>query len=664
MKKYIILSLCLSACSVLPAFAVVEQNDTIRPRMIDEVLVLSNYKQKSLLNNPLLEPASLTANISKVNKVDIVKQGATTLVEALKYTPGAWIETRGRKVKQMFSVRGQAYPYPSFAINGIWQKEFMEMSYFLNSANIEEVSVNRSSSALLTSLSALTGVVNVKTIQPTSREIRLFGKYGSLNSYQTGVSYSDATDKISYTASVNGTGTSGPKYMNGQESMWNAMGSFDWKISDKWSWGMNAFYVIGKRELALPVEPADAKFLSRLEEYDPYKAVVVASKLKYKASDKFTSELHLNYAGRRPMYKSTNIKTNKVTEYKEADYEFTTNWINALAINPANTMRFGLLYNYWTAPEGKRFYYGKEAKVHTVSAVVTDQHNFGNLMLDAGFRMTGQYFAKWGGFNIEGGGGKFSKVNPIVDEWQSPEWQATAGLTYSFTDKSVLSFSYAGGVVAPRKGALDNEGKKPHNETRMNFDLGYNLMFSPGSKLSVTAFLVNRANAISYSGKTIEFDNGDIMELYQNTDMRNFGIEAAYHSPQFFKSLSFFTNATLMLGQTNEGGEWKKDDELPCFIANLGVNFERSRWDVNAYLNYVGSYKNDRFVSKDYLKEFGKAPLGDFLTMDLTAGYRLGKNRNIRLFVEAKNLFDNNYQTVPGYQDYGRIISGGFDIRF
>lgn len=164
-----------------------------------------------------MEPASLAINVSKVNKVDIAKQGAGTLVEALKYTPGAWIETRGRKVKQMFSVRGQVYPYPTYAINGIWQKEFMEMPYFLNSANIEEISVNRSSSALLTSLSALTGVVNVKTIQPTEREIRLFGKYGEMNSYQTGVSYADATDKISYTAAINGTGTNGVKDMNGKE---------------------------------------------------------------------------------------------------------------------------------------------------------------------------------------------------------------------------------------------------------------------------------------------------------------------------------------------------------------------------------------------------------------------------------------------------------------
>lgn len=60
----------------------------------------------------------------------------------------------------------------------------------------------------------------------------------------------------------------------------------------------------------------------------------------------------------------------------------------------------------------------------------------------------------------------------------------------------------------------------------------------------------------------------------------------------------------------------------------------------------------------------GKAPLGDFLTMDLTVGYRLGKTKKTRLFVEAHNLFDNNFSTAAGYEDRGRIISGGFDVRF
>ena len=664
MKKKILLGIIATSCSFNASYAAVSENDTIKQRTIDEVLVLGNLRQKTLLDNPVQTQASLASSVSKVDQSAMLKQGAPTLIDALKYTPGAWIESRGRKLERVFSVRGQRYPYPSFAINGIWQKDFEHISYYLNTANIEEISVTRSSAALLNSLTALAGVVDIKTKRPTEREGRVFMKYGSLNSYQTNVSYADAKENITYNIGVNGFGTTGVKDLNGEEHMWNAMASFDWKISDKWSWAMNSIFMYGSRELYMAQKPASDMFLNKKEKYDPYKAIMVASKLKYKANDKFSSELQLNYSGQQPMFYSTNLKTNKSVKYHEISNEFTVNWINALALSKENTLRFGALYNYWLAPKGKCFYYGKKEKVHTLSAVVTDQHSFGRLMIDGGVRLSRQYYANWGGFSLEGAPGIFNKVASIEDEWQAPEWQATLGLTYALSNYSSLNFSYAGGTVSPRKGGLTEEGKKPHNETRMNFDLGYSLKMPSVGDLSLTAFMVNRAHGITYSSKTIENEDGVVMELYKNVDLRNYGIEVAYHSPVLFRSLSFFTNATAMIGQRKEKDDWRKDEELPCFIANFGANFQRSNWDVNAYLNYVGPYENDRFMGKDYVQKFGKAPLGDFLTMDVTVGYRLGKNKKTRLFVEAHNLFDNNFKTAAGYEDQGRILSAGFDIRF
>lgn len=664
MKKniFFLAAMCLSTTEVAAGYGL--EQDTVKNQHVREAVILSNNKQKMILDNPLCEPASIAAAVTEVAEKDIRKMGAVTVIDALKYTPGAWIETRGRKVKQLFSVRGQSYPYPTYTINGIYQKEFQEMSYFFNSANIQSVKVNRSSSALLNSLSALTGVIDIQTLQPAARETRVFGKYGSWNSYQTGVSFADATDEIAYTAAVSGTGTDGKSHRNGQECMWNAMGSFDWKISDRWGWAMNVFYVHGKRELVLPVSPADEKFTRNLEEYAPYRALIMGTKISYRANGKWTSELQMNYAGRNPLYKSASVKDGQVKEYEEKDHEFTTNWINAVALSEANTLRAGVLYNFWKAPEGKRFYYGKKSEVHTFSGVVADQHSFGKWLLDGGFRMTRQYYAHWGGFNIEGGAGKFSKVSPIEDEWQAPEWQATAGVTYHATDRQNLNFAFAGGVVTPRKGALDNDLLRPENEIRMNFDLGYKMMFGLGNHLSLTAFWVNRTNAISYSGKTLEKENGEVMELYQNEDMRNYGMEAAYQSPKFFDAVSLFANATLMVGQVKKEGKWTKDDELPCFIANGGFSFDAAGWDANAYVNYVGPYKNDRFVSKDYLNKYGKAPLGDFVTMDLTLGYSFGKKMNMRLFAEGKNLLNKKYQSCAGYPDNGITVSGGFDICF
>ncbi|MGQ7870928.1 TonB-dependent receptor [Sunxiuqinia sp. sy24] len=632
-------------------------------RKIDEVTIRGNYSQTELIENPGRELTSLMPAVSKVTATEIEQQGAVSLIDALKFVPGGWTETRGRKVKQFFSVRGQKYPYPSYSINGIWQNEFHEMPYFFNSSNISEIKIIRSSSALLKGLSALTGVIDVKTKQPRKNEVDLYAKYGSLNTYNTGASYGNSTDKLSYRIGMNGSGTEGPDNRNGKENIYNAHGFFEWKMNDKLSWSSNIFYLDGMRQLTQPIEPAADKFRTRKESYEPLKSFLVSSKLQYRASANFSSELYVNYAHRKPKYHNENLATGKLTEYNEKDWEVTINQINAMALSEQNTLRFGALYNYWIAPEGKRYYYGKKAGVQTVSGVVTDQHNFGRLVIDAGFRLTQEYYAEWGGFSIEGSGGKFSKVEPIVDQWQSPVWQATSGLSYSLPANASLHFSFAGGSVNPRKGALNEMGETPDNETRTNYDLGYVKNFQNSGRFSATAFFVNRKKAIEYSGGTVDIGDNEIMELYRNTDKRNYGFELEIKSLVVAENISLFSNITLMRGEVEDDGDWAKDDEMPDFIANAGINFQKKRMDINGFLNYTGKYKNDRFVEKAYLEEFGKAALGDFIAVDLTAGYRLGENQRIRVFADGKNLLDTKYQTVPGYPDYGRIISLGFQVK-
>ena len=98
--------------------------------VIDSVIITARKASRDLMAKPYTEPNSILPSISKISHNDIIKQGATNVVEAMNYIPGGLIETRGRQVKQFFSVRGQKYPYPDYAINGVWQKEFEELPYF------------------------------------------------------------------------------------------------------------------------------------------------------------------------------------------------------------------------------------------------------------------------------------------------------------------------------------------------------------------------------------------------------------------------------------------------------------------------------------------------------------------------------------------------------
>ncbi len=629
---------------------------------ISEVEVLAKAMDQELISQPLREAISIAPSTTSVPRVAIQKQGAGTLVEAMKFIPGGFTETRGRKVKQFFSVRGQKYPYPTYSIDGIWQKEFEETPYFFNSSNIEEIRIIRSSSALLKSLSPLAGVIDVTTRKYDKKETNIQMQYGSLNSYRGGIDHGNTTEKIDYSGGVHLLGSDGPSGRNGKEQIWNMNGAMDWHLSPTLDLSVNLFYMGGSRQLVQPVAPADPKFMDSRESYDPLKTLMASSVLKYRPNNRLTSELQFNLARRDPHYQTQDVTTGDLTQYTESDREVTIQQINALALGLHNVMRFGVLYNHWVAPDGKRFYYGRRADVHTLSGVLADQHRLGQWTLDGGFRLTREYYEEWGGFGIEGSGGKFKKVDPIKDEWQAPVWQITAGLSRSLSAGSSLSLNTAGGIVTPRKGALNTLGEKPANESRLNLDLGYVQKIQQSGSLTLTTFFSNRHDALDYSGTTLEMDDGTFQELYTNRDKRNYGLELAGDWAFAQSPFTIFSNFTLMKGQILEDSEWIADDELPQVIGNLGCNMRRSDIDLNLYLNYTGPFKNDRFVSAAYLSEYGKVNLGDFAAVDATAGYTFDNRVKTRLFVEAKNLLDKKYQTVAGYPDYGRMISVGLNI--
>src|SRR5512140_1514442 len=193
LKKPLIKELLFPAilCTVVSINLEAQENrlnlDT-RLFQIDSVNITAPKESRSLLREPYTEPFSLLPVISTVNVGQIRKQGATTVIDAMSYIPGGLIETRGRQVKQFFSVRGQKYPYPDYALNGIWQQEFEELPYFISASDIEKIEIVRSSAALLTGLSGVEGVVNIKTREYTRPETSLEMEYGSNNAIHTHLS--------------------------------------------------------------------------------------------------------------------------------------------------------------------------------------------------------------------------------------------------------------------------------------------------------------------------------------------------------------------------------------------------------------------------------------------------------------------------------------------
>ena len=334
----------------------------------------------------------------------------------MNFIPGALIETRGRQVKQFFSVRGQKYPYPDYAVNGVWQKEFEEIPYFFSTSDIEEIEIIRSSAALLTGLSGLTGLVNIRTKEYTSPETRVEFEYGSFNSIHSHISNGNKIGNFSYAAGLGYDHTSGPSGKHSAESMTNLYTQVGWQPSGKLNVKANLFMLNGSRELRIAEVPADKRYRDMIQNFDPIRTILTNIKTIYRPNSVLSTEIQLFMSHRNPVFNDEV----KETPSNEKDYEYGINFIQSVALTPLNTLRFGGLYNRWIAPNGKRFYTGRRCDVETFSAVIVDEHRIGNVTVDGGIRWTNAHLNEYGAFNIEGDGAAFKNVTPIQDEWESP----------------------------------------------------------------------------------------------------------------------------------------------------------------------------------------------------------------------------------------------------
>ena len=465
---------------------------------INSVNIIAPKEYRSLLKEPYTEPFSLLPTISTVTYVEIYKQGALNVIDAMNYVPGGLTETRGRQVKQFFSVRGQKYPYPDYAINGIWQQEFEELPYFFSTSDIESIEIIRSSAALLTGLSGIEGLINIKTKEYSRSETNFEMEYGSFNSIHTHLSNGNKIGRFGYATGIGYDKTDGPDGKHAKEEMLDFYSQADWPLSDKLILKANLFYLDGNRQLALAEPPADKKYQDMRQNFDPYRSILSNLKMVYRPCKNLSSELQLFYSYRNPKYNDevTGIST------REKDIEYGLNFMQSVSITNLNILRFGGLFNHWLAPNGKRFYTGKRCDTETFSGVIVDEQQFGAFTLDAGLRWAKTLLKDYGAFNIEGEGGPFKNVTPIHDLWEPLIMQGSLGGSYHINNSLSINFNSALSQVKPLPGSLDINLNVPENETRLKFDLGGVRQLGNSGKVTLSTFWVIQKNAIVLSGNT------------------------------------------------------------------------------------------------------------------------------------------------------------------
>ena len=634
---------------------------TNKPIMhLGDILVVASRETRDLLATPTLESASLDIATATVDTEDIRLQNAESLVDALDFSTGILTERRGRKEKELTSFRGQIYPYPDFALNGVWQRAFTEIPSFFPAAAIDRIEILRSGGAIMVGPnSGLVGAFNVipRRFDELTTLFDLEG--GKYNTYQSSLVHGNRLNGADYTVGANYYSTEGPKDENAAERFGSLFGTAGLDLTDNLHLEFTGYGLTGKRELRLIQDPGRKSFQNRKnEEFSPFTSYGGILRALMKHDDQASTEFDAGYVRRNEDYHyQPKDPTQPEVQHDDLDWEYNAGVIHARRIGDANTLRLGAQYNHWICPDGKRYYVGNRMDVETLSGVIMDEQQWDRLTMDAGLRLTQSYYHDYtdASFNITGA--KLSN-HAIENEWAKPVPTGTIGAKYQLARPTALYAHAAIGSMDAPPGAVSETTNSLNRETRIILDGGISLKEAAVGSLKAGLFATFRQDAILLT-QTVVMEDDDTFNTYANNDVQQYGVELECRSAQICGIFTLFGNATVMDSQRLTAGSWSSYREIPHVIAAAGVNSLIGRVDVNLFGKYVSSYENKRFAEDKQYHD-----LGNFVNLNLTAGVSLGKERATRVYASLKNLLNDKYSTVVGFPDYGFQAFAGVQHRF
>ncbi len=653
------------AASTAPNETAPEGDDVVRT--VPEVLVtaerppveqgersnLAALPPRDLRQRPLTESPGLETATSVVGENQIEWQESYSVVDALQYVPGAWTEARGRTVKQFISVRGQTYPYPEYLVDGAYFREFHEMDYFLEAAALERVEVLRSSAVLLHGPGGMNGMINLVPKRYTGPETTLTQIYGSENLTRTQLTYGTGNERTSLGLGVGFRHTDGNKEMNAEENIANVHATLAHDVSDVLTLSVTHLAFFGNRELEKAEGTnVDPRFLTREDQFDPMRAYAFVGKAHYHPSDTAWTEVTGNYGLRRFFGHQTNQ-----TGWLEEDVEYGARVVQGVRPCDANTLRVGTTFHRWRTPTGKRFYVGNPGDIRTWTAFVVDEHDFGRLLVNTGYRMTWEYIKQFGGFSVEGSAAGGLRNVMIEDEHAEPLGTYTLGGVYDLGQGWSLHGNVAWGQIASRPGMFTLAGDRPDAETRFKYDVGVRRAWDAFGEVAATVFYVDQQNAPLGQNATVRV-NGERVQVFAAGDRRTVGAELEARSKRFACGTQFFVNTTLMTARREQGGRWRNDQEVPNLVVGAGVSQLVGRdWEISIFTKRVGDYENERFTANNVPE-----PLGDFTEVNAKVTRLFGDDRQHRAFLLVENLGGQHYRTVHGWPDPGVEFFGGVSL--
>lgn len=596
------------------------------------------------------EPKSFQNNTQVFKRDDFQALPINNAYEMLDYATGTFIQTQGRKSPYFASIRagsnlgiiidGAYLPAPAAS------KILMQLPV----TSIDSMTIVRDASALnlgpLTSIigpmtsSRTEGFVVVKTLrasQNPKRELHArMGNYGQIG--LDGTASSKLGENLYGRVVLGGERKDGPAdYYNGYQhtaGLWKLEG-----YHDQFDWQINLFHADGSKELqrGLPVSGvSDSKW-----EYDPLSVRMLNAQAGYYWNETNTTALRLSYSesdADLQQYSHSNPSFYKEEKTRErfGNIDLSHAWKSG-----GNTLRGGYNFMHYHNPTGMLYYPGFERKEHIHSVYLQDEYRSERFTLDVGLRTDKR--------TIDVGYEQIGNQKKIIENVALDDLLTAAlGGTYSLTDSDLLSLRTLYTEQQPISVYTTNNDMLP-KEKRLRSELGWNHQWHSLFNTTLTGF-VEKLDDAAYIASQIPDpqDASSKLNVYAAASWENRGVELEVKGRQGYYGYEL-------------GLSWVEPGETPSGVVNVPQQLVRARvfyhtpdWQMD-----LGARSMDEYLSAN---KAGTGFAGDFVTYDASIGRTFkagGYKHQVNVF--AKNLTDENYQTVYGFPSEG--LNYGVDYR-
>ncbi|WP_345988574.1 TonB-dependent receptor plug domain-containing protein [Sulfurimonas sp. HSL1-2] len=408
---------------------------------------------------------------------------------------------------------------------------------------------------------------------------------------------------------------------------------------DAWSLDLQGFVTRGSKELQRSTTPgvSDAKW-----EYDPIKIGEFSAKASYDWGQGVTS---LSYARsdlrvelQQRSWSNPDAYTLEVQEENFSDLRLD----HAHRLGE-HTLRAGVEGIWWHTPTGEYFYTGWEKKERTAGAFVQDEWHRGRLSLDGGVRVDKTWIDK--GYEQV-----VSQKVLIEDEAMEPVAAAAIGARWQAAPSFALyTRARASTQNAPEVETVD--GTSLSASTRLGAEAGFDAAPAPWFKPRLSLYFLDVRDAPYVAAQwTNPDDPTDIVNLYGSKDWHEYGAEVALAG--VLDALTYQLSYSY-----NRNNDDTLDNRIPDSTFNGIVTYTYA-----GLKGTVGVYYVDNFEA---VNKAGTGEAGGYTNIDCSLGYDFSAMQfRHKATLYARNLTNDDYESVYGFPSLGRVIGAAYRIAF